>query len=114
MSDISQRAAELARQNPPGVVLENLFLGVFAVMGMVLGRLWFWGSKFVFIIGLAFADGYMKGAKVQARPPEAEIPPPPQSVPAPPLMNDGRTMNMNETPFGVPFGPNVHAWSERG
>jgi hypothetical protein len=112
MSDISKRAEQLANEHPPGVVIENLFLGLFTVIGWVLGRSWFYLSKFVFLIYLAFQDGYIKGGKVKQKPPPpAEIMQPQQIQQ---LMNDGRTIDTVTTPFGVPFGPNVQAWSEPG
>jgi hypothetical protein len=109
-SDIMARATELATANPPhvsfsklGVLLENLFFGVFRVLGWAIGRLWFHGSRTMFVVGLAFADGYRQGAKAQ---PEIAPPPPP---PAPvDLLEDDRIAD-HMTPFGVPFGPNVFA-----
>lgn len=108
---LSKRAGELANENTPGVVLENLFFGFFTVIGMVLGRAWFYASKMVYIIGLAFIDGYKRGAKFQPKVPQPiAAPPPAPDMPA--LMDDGRTHDAYTTPFGVPFGPNVQAWSE--
>lgn len=90
---IAQRAEQLAHENPPGVVLENAVLKTFALIGWILGRLWFFGSKFIFIIGLAFIDGYKKGAKV-----------PPKAV----------RSGSPQRPDLTQYGPNVHAYSEPG
>ena len=117
------RAAELAEKNTPGVaavslgiLLENLFLGTFAVTGWIAGRVvlffgwsWFHGSKLTYAVGLAVADGYKKGSKPQPR----ALQVPQQSQPGmPPFMDDGRAHDVYSTPFGVPFGPNVQAYSE--
>jgi hypothetical protein len=123
-SDISKRAEALATAHPVGEVAENMFLGFFAVLGGLAGYAVLAGSwllfhswKFVFVIWLAFSDGFKRAARVPPRQPKPGAAPPvplPGSVPAPPLMNDGRTHDVYTTPFGVPFGPNVQAWSEPG
>jgi hypothetical protein len=120
-SDIMARATEMASRNPPDVsfakllvVCENVFFGVFKLIGWLIGRVWFHGSRTLYIVGLAFSDGYKHGAKVPPKPQQAL--PPPQAggpQPMPPLMNDGRTQDVYDTPFGVPYGPNVQAFSER-
>jgi hypothetical protein len=114
-----QRATELAEQNTPGVaftglgvLLENLFLGAFTAIGWVTGRTWFHGSRLVYVIGLAVADGYVKGAKVPPRVPQQLAPPLPPGHPD--LMSDERIIDQRTTPFGVPYGPNVQAFSQAG
>lgn len=114
MTEIMQRATELAEKNTPGVALtgirdlaENLFLGLFACIAWILGRSWFHGSQLLYAAGLAFADGYRKGAKAP------RVPPQPPSVPQPRMLDDDRIAD-HTTPFGVPFGPNVQAYSEPG
>jgi hypothetical protein len=115
MSEVMQRAAELAEKNTPGVavanlgvLLENLFLGTFAAIGWVFGRLWFHGSKLIYAVGLAFADGYKKGAQY--------TPPPPQ--PARPVPNQPNLPNQMEQqfggPLGVQYGPATFAYTEPG
>jgi hypothetical protein len=101
---ISQRASQLAASNPPGVVLENLLLWMFRAIGLVLGRGWFYGSKVVYFIGLAFMDGYVHGAHAVRQPAPQQLPAPV----SPPIVDDDRIAD-HTTPFGVPFGPNVHA-----
>lgn len=102
--DLSRRASELAASHPPAVVLENLFLGFFAVLGWIVGRLWFYGSKTVYIVALALADGYVKGARA-ANAPVQQLP---QAADTRPLVEDDRITD-HTTPFGIPFGPNVQA-----
>jgi hypothetical protein len=120
-SDIMARATDLAQRNPPDVSLakllvffENIFFGVFKLAGWLIGRVWFHGSRTIYIVGLAFSDGYRQGAKVPPKKPApAEPAIGPQRTPMPPLMNDGRTQDVYDTPFGMPYGPNVQAFSER-
>lgn len=114
MSVIMQRASELATKNTPGqvarsagIILENLFLGFFACVAWVLGRSWFYGSQLIYAAGLAFADGYKRGAK--ARPEQPQAVEPPAGPRTQELVEDGRIIDQYQTPFGVPFGPNVHA-----
>ena len=111
---IMTRASELAEKNPPGVafknfgiLLENLFLGFFACVAWVIGRTWFYGSQLLYAAGLAFADGYRKGAKVPPKVPRQLNSSP---IPGhPDLMADSRIADGYTTPFGVPYGPNVQA-----
>lgn len=119
MTEIMARATDMAERNTPGVafkglgvLLENLFLGVFACVGWVLGRSWFHGSQLLYASGLAFADGYKKGTRYQP-PVPSQLSQPPQAG-QPDLLDDSRIMNSYDTPFGVPYGPNVQASSERG
>jgi len=115
MTAIMERATELAQQNTPGVTfakfgvfLENLFLGTLRLLGLIVGRTWFHASRTLFVTGLAFADGYKDGVK--ALPP---APPVPVNAPFPgqsaQLLDDPRTIDTYQTPFGVPYGPNVQA-----
>lgn len=115
MTEIMARATELAEKNTPGVafegigvLLENIFLGLFRLVGWSVGRTWFHGSRLLYFVGLAFADGYKTGTKAPVQVPQQP------SVPAPPLMADNPIQSAYETPFGVPFGPNVQAWSAPG
>lgn len=116
MTEIMQRATELAEKNTPGVALtsvrdlaENLFLGIFTCLAWVLGRSWFHGSQLLYAAGLAFADGYRKGAHAPRVPQQPSVPP----YPGQPRMLDDDRIADHTTPFGVPFGPNVQAYSER-
>jgi hypothetical protein len=113
-TEIMARATEMATANPPhvsfaklGELLENMFFGVFKIIGWLIGRAWFHGTRVLYVVGLAFADGYRNGVKA---PPEV---PPQLTQPAqpgmPPLLDDNRTISAYETPFGIPFGPNVQA-----
>lgn len=113
-TEIMERAKALATENTLDVsfkkffvLLENAFFGIFGILGWLVGRTWFYGAQTLFVVGLAFKEGYVKGAKAPVPVPEEDARP--DAVPAPPLMNDGRTMNQYDTPFGVPFGPNVFA-----
>jgi hypothetical protein len=117
MTEIMQRATELAEKNTPGVAfagigifLENMFLGVFKLIGLILGRTWFHGSQLFYAAGLAFADGYRSGTRVARVPQQPSMPPYPGQ---PDLMDDDRIIDQRTTPFGVPYGPNVQAYSER-
>lgn len=114
MSEIMERAGELASKNTPGVafssfgiLLENLFLGFFASVAWVLGRTWFYGSQLIYAAGLAFADGYKRGTKAQPKQPPAAVSAPLTAGPAQ-LLEDDRIAD-HMTPFGIPFGPNVQA-----
>lgn len=117
-SAIVTRASDLAAQHSPGVVLrkfaiflENLFFGVFRVLGWMIGRSWYHGAQVLFVIGLAFSDGYKLGAKIPPKEPQA-LPPGTYNsngAPAVDLVDDDRVIDTYQTPFGVPYGPNVHA-----
>ncbi len=111
MSDISERAEALAKAHPFAEVVENTFLGFFHVIGRLFGYIalsaaWiaFHGWTLVFVVWLAFSDGFKHAAKVQPKP--AAVAPVPQ--PTGKLLEDDRYADYT-TPFGVPFGPNVHA-----
>lgn len=107
-SDIMARADELAVVHSPSAVarsvgefLENAFFGFFRTAGWLAGRAWF----LVFVILLALKDGFNNGRPVKV-----------PSSPAPlsaqgkvELMDAERTIDAYQTPFGVPYGPNVHA-----
>lgn len=108
-SDVSRRAEVLATAHPFGEVAENAFLGCFSLLGRVTGYfalaiswLAFHAWTLVFVIWLAFTDGFRKAAGTKAQQPAA----PPGT--ASQLLADPRYADQN-TPFGVPFGPNVHA-----
>jgi hypothetical protein len=116
-SGIKGRARELAAQNPPGValgkfaiLLENMFFGAFRVLGWAIGRSWFYAAQVLFVIGLAFCEGYRNGAKAAPKTPSLPQP----AAPVPDLVDDDRIMDPYTTPFGVPYGPNVQAFSEPG
>ncbi len=122
MSDITERAQVLAKAHPFGETLENAFLGFFHVIGRAAGYsvkallfLLFHGWTLVFVIWLAFSDGFRQAAKVQPKQVHADIPEPGTPPAGPgagsPLVNDPRYADYT-TPFGVPFGPNVHASHE--
>ncbi len=113
-SDTANRAAELAKAHPFGEVVENTFLGFFHVIGRLFGYLaltlsWiaFHAWTLVFVVWLAFSDGFKHAAKVQPKQP-APAPVAPVQPGATHLMDDPRYADHN-TPFGVPYGPNVHA-----
>ena len=114
MSDITERAEALAKAHPVGEVLENAFFGSFKLAGMAAGGAFravnwalFHAYTLIFIIWLAFKDGFKQTAKIQPKPAAAvEQPPIVQK-----LLDDPRYHDQN-TPFGVPYGPNVHASHE--
>lgn len=108
MSDISKRAEELAAQHPAGEVLENSLLWLITAIGGFFGFLALavkWtlhhAWSLVFVVALAFSAGYRKTSK-----PAVKIPVQPGPVQ---LMEDERTIDSYQTPFGIPFGPNVQA-----
>lgn len=102
------RANDLALVHTPGAVarsvgefLENAFFGIFRAAGWLLGRAWF----LLFVVGLAFKDGFDN-----ARPVKVPSSPAPLSAQQKvELMDADRTIDPYQTPFGIPFGPNVHA-----
>ena len=113
MSDITNRAEALASAHPLGEVLENAFLGVFHHLGRTIGYTakavsWalFHSYTLLFVIWLAFHDGFKHATKAKEQAPAAI-----SEAPQPPLLADPRYVDQN-TPFGVPFGPNVHASHE--
>lgn len=115
MTAIMERATELAGQNSPGVAfskfgvfLENVFLGTFRLTGFILGRMWFHAAQVLFVIGLAFADGYKDGVKAAPASPASQ-PPAEHPQPTGAFLDDPRTIDSYQTPFGVPYGPNVQA-----
>ena len=114
MSDITERASALAEAHPIGEVLENAFFGSFKLVGMGFGAAFravnwalFHAYTLVFVIWLAFCDGFKQTAKIQPKPAAAEQPAIVQQV-----LNDPRYQDAQSTPFGVPYGPNVHASHE--
>jgi hypothetical protein len=120
MSDISERAEALAKAHPFAEVVENTFLGFFKVLGLitggfVLGVSWlaFHAWTVVFIVWLAFSDGFKAAARVHQ--PDvnqvAERIAPLPNPAATHLLDDPRYQD-HTTPFGVPYGPNVHASHE--
>jgi hypothetical protein len=109
MTEIMQRATELAEKNTPGVALtsvrdlaENLFLGIFACLAWVLGRSWFHGSQLLYAAGLAFADGYRRGAKAPRVPQQPPVPRQEQQRWQPDVVTDTSIRDAYSTPFGVP------------
>lgn len=107
--EVSRRAAEIAQNHPPSVVLENLFFGVFMLLALAFGRLWFHSSKTLIVIGLAIADGWRRGAKVPPKLPK-------QAAPAELPESGHPAWNGHHPPLDqmTPYGPNVQAWSESG
>ncbi len=110
MSDITSRAEALAAAHPLGEVLENAFLGIFHHLGRFLGYtakavayVLFHSYTLLFVIWLAFQDGFKHATKVKEQAPAEAVP-----LPQGQLLGDPRYTDQN-TPFGVPFGPNVHA-----
>jgi hypothetical protein len=113
MSDISKRGEALAAAHPLGEVLENAFLGVFHHLGRTIGYTakavsWalFHSYTLLFVIWLAFHDGFKHATKAKE-----EAPAEPDFALQQQLLADPRYNDQN-TPFGVPYGPNVHASHE--
>ena len=121
MSDITERASALAKAHPAHVILENAFLGFFAVIGGIFGYafravswLLFHGYTLLFVIWLAAQDGFRKTSKIEPKPKKNDAPasvPPLTGMPptAQQILEDPRYQDQSTTPFGVPYGPNVHA-----
>jgi hypothetical protein len=61
---MDQESTRLAEANPPSAVALTLFLGLFTVLGFVIGRSWFYLAKVIAITYLASRYGYRKGLKV--------------------------------------------------
>jgi hypothetical protein len=111
MSDLTKRAEALAAEHPIGEVLENSFLWLITAIGAAFGYLvlavkWliFHSYSFLFVVGLAFAAGFKKTSKPAVKPEPA-----PEERTYAALIEDERIIDQHQTPFGVPFGPNVFA-----
>lgn len=103
------RAEALAAEHPLGEVLENAFLWAITAIGSFAGFLalslkWTFhhGYAFLFILALAFSAGYRKTSK-----PVVKVPVQPVGG-SQQLLDDDRIADY-QTPFGIPFGPNVQA-----
>ncbi len=114
MSTITERAEALAKAHPASEVLENAFLGVFTLLGgftgyVTLAATWlaYHAWTFVFVVWLAFSDGFKRTARVQPKPVAQAAAAPLQGQ----ILDDPRYTD-HTTPFGVPFGPNVHGSHE--
>ena len=112
-------AAEVADRTHPLHVIDTVVLAVLVGLGWAVGRAWWllmFGSvlaaKGLVAYGLAVRYGYRQGAKTKPAP----APQPAPGLPSPNLMSpandDERILDQRLTPFGVPYGPNVQAWSE--
>jgi hypothetical protein len=74
-----------AERDSFGVVLENLFLGLFTAAGFAAGKIWrvafvsfffLYDSPWVYIVRLAVKDGFRKGVAVKAAQPVSGLPAP--------------------------------------
>jgi hypothetical protein len=114
-------AAEVADRTHPLHVIDTVILGILVGVGWIAGRAW-WLLVFAVVFAshglaayaLAVRHGYRLGTMtlkpaVQASPGPA--PGPPRTTQQ--LIDDDRIAD-HTTPFGVPFGPNVQAYSEPG
>jgi hypothetical protein len=61
---VGQESTRIAEANPPSKVALTLFLGLFTVIGFVIGRSWFYLAKVIAITYLASRYGYRQGLKV--------------------------------------------------
>jgi hypothetical protein len=61
-------AAVLAAANPPSRVLATVVLGMFTLIGFVIGRTYLAAAAAVAFVGLAVKYGYRKGAKTPTEP----------------------------------------------
>ncbi len=119
LKQLRAEAAEAASANSPLHVIDTAVLGVLVGIGWFFGRAWWllaygavFASKGLVLYVLAVRHGYRKGTKKPLKDAaQGAVPPVPQGQPQR-LMADDRIMETHQTPFGVPFGPNVQAYSE--
>jgi hypothetical protein len=63
VDDLTARAADIAANNPPSRVLATVVLGIFTIVGFILGRLWLYTAGALVYVWLSFQYGMKKGAK---------------------------------------------------
>ena len=112
MTAITERATELAQQNTPGVAfaklgvfLENVFLGTLRLLGLIVGRTWFHFSRLIFVIGLAIYGRLQRRCKGPATACASSAGQHPYPAGAGFSVEDPRTIDAYQTPFGVPSRP---------
>lgn len=119
LQEMRVEAAEIADRTSPLHVLDTVILAVLVAIGWVPGRVW-WLMVFGSVIAargltayaLAVRHGYRIGMKKQLAPVKpAKAPAPTLAHATQQLIDDDRIAD-HQTPFGVPFGPNVQAYSE--
>jgi len=116
LKQLRTEAAEAASSNPPLHVLDTAVLGTLLGIGWLVGRLWYgtvftaaFAGKGLVMYVLAVRHGYRKGVKKKLAPAQAQPAAPPQPTE---LLAGNPIHDAYQTPFGVPYGPNVQAYSE--
>lgn len=74
LADVRDEAAALAASASPAEMLLAAFLGVFSLLGWVIGRAWFLGA----FCAVAFRVGYWNGAKIPPEQRRRKQPEPPR------------------------------------
>ncbi len=122
LANLRFEAAEVADRTHPLHVIDTVILGVLVGIGWVVGRSWWllvfcavFASHGLTAYALAVRHGYRLGTMTLKPVVQAAPGPAPNAVPrtAQQLIDDDRIAD-HTTPFGVPFGPNVQAYSEPG
>jgi hypothetical protein len=113
--EMRAEAAEIADRTSPLHVLDTIILAVLVAIGWVPGRIWWLAvagsilaARGLTTYALAVRHGYRLGRKTQLKPVAVA---PPAMASTQKLIDDERITD-HMTPFGVPFGPNVQAYSE--
>jgi hypothetical protein len=120
LAQLRFEAAEVADRTSPLHVLDTVILAILVGIGWTAGRAWWllvFGSVFAAkgLVTYAYAvrHGYRAGMMKQLKPVvPAQGAAPPASRPTSEQMLENDRIADHQTPFGVPFGPNVQAYSE--
>lgn len=117
LQELRSEAAEVADRTSPLHVLDTVILAVLVAIGWTVGRAWWlavfgavFAGKGLVSYSRAVQYGYRMGTKTQLKPVvQASSDVPPHATQR--MVDDDRIAD-HQTPFGVPFGPNVQAYSE--
>jgi hypothetical protein len=119
LANLRFEAAEVADRTHPLHVIDTVILGILVGIGWVVGRSWWllvfcavFAARGLAAYGLAIRHGYRMGT-MTLKPVAAPGPAPDARALGLRSINDDRIAD-HTTPFGVPFGPNVQAYSEPG
>jgi len=120
LQQLRVEAADIADRTHPLHVIDTVILAVLVGIGWTVGRAW-WLLVFSAVIAakglaayaLAVRHGYRLGTMTLKPAVQAAPGPAPDAAAKRQIMDDERITDYT-TPFGVPFGPNVQAYSERG
>lgn len=120
LANLRFEAAEVADRTHPLHVIDTVILAVLVGIGWAAGRSWWllvFGSVFaargLASYALAVRHGYRLGTMTLKPAVQASPGPAPNARTTQQLIDEDRIAD-HQTPFGVPFGPNVQAYSEPG